>query len=863
MPELLGSLDYAPRGVEYALIAELLELVDSCLDSRLGRIVELHNNEWQAAENAGVLADYVKNHPTIHHCGGVHIGGTHVLVSGYIDKVREITRMKELTRPLFIKAPLAVYKELRGNVYENVLRTAGHFNRKAFTWSKRIDKERIKDKTLIKAELAPAISLDRTRSALLDGLLRTIESSSDEELILFDFCHPYICCSDCSSIEYVVVAELKLYLPKLVFCIDDSDNYAFGIYPPGGMVKGAGVKKIGETYYFVPADSATGEQLFSYEFGGREVQLVANVMARPQARFSHTVREFVANADGIATAAIVQFTNLSVDADEYHWNFGDGITSNEDSPEHTFDLTGQNTFQVTLVAAVEACRDETDQELSLVPIEFYIERHIAEFCNADPTAYNLIAEPVDGGVFGENDAIDSETRTFHPDRVNLGGEKKAGVALTYQIEQQQATLSVDVYARPQPQFSVEILESGESSIIVQFINQTVNGSDYTWDFGDGETSNRPDPTHAYEITAESDFSVVLTAANGPCLESIEEVLTLAPLVLRFGDDSDGLFCENDETGVELIGTPIDGTFSGPGVRDNRFIPALVDMGSLRKKTVTLKYTFGTRSATLLAVVYKYPVLNFTHRVAPAPLGVTVAFTNLSINADRYVWDFGDGSAELAGYSISHFYKKQGVYQVTLRGINPPCEDRLTKTIVATVEDTQEPEIVPMQPLKALNEMLTLSKVQSLLKEFGVNGAYLADFYRQMTEIVGTGKEAAIAEFAKDDFQFNGPAQEIQKLGDQMFSNGRGLQEAQLSQLIGVYRLSIGNIMNVLGKRTTDLSSRTELYLQLVNLVKQAGELGPHLGFEKFVTEGFELVPQSWFDDLPNLQKLHITFGKSL
>lgn len=148
--------------MEYALIAELLELADACIEMRLGRIVELHNSEWQAAENSSILAEYIKKHPSIHHCGGVHIGGTLVLVSGYIDKVREISRIKELTRSLFVKAPLAVYKELRGNVYENVLRTAGHFNRKAFTWAKRIDKERIDDKTLAKATAAPAVTLDRS-----------------------------------------------------------------------------------------------------------------------------------------------------------------------------------------------------------------------------------------------------------------------------------------------------------------------------------------------------------------------------------------------------------------------------------------------------------------------------------------------------------------------------------------------------------------------------------------------------------------------------------------------------------------------------------------------------------------------------
>lgn len=861
---LLGSQDYAAKGVEYALISELLELVDACLDTQLGKIVDLHNSEWQAAENAGILADYIKQHPSIHHCGGVHIGGTHVLVSGYIDKVREITKITELTRPVFVKAPLAVYQELRGNVYENVLRTAGHFNRKAFTWSKKIDQERIEKKIPTKADLAPAISLDRTRSALLDGLIRSIESRSDEELILFDFCHPYICCSECASVQYVVIAELKLYLPKLAFCIDDSDSYAFGIYPPGGVVKGSGVKKIGETFYFIPANSSVGEQVFSYEFGGREVQLVARVMARPQARFSYTVKEFAAGEDGVAVAAIVQFTNLSVNADQYHWNFGDGLTSSEDSPTHTFDLSGQNTFSVTLTASVEACRDQSVQVLSLVQIEFYIEKHITEFCNDDTTAYQLIAIPDEGGVFGDDPAVDPENRTFHPDRVNLEGKKKDTKNLTYQLDQQLANLFVDVYAPPQPEFSVEILEFSDQSVIVRFINQTVNGSAYTWDFGDGQSSTRPDPTHEYKVTGETELTVVLTALNGPCTKRIEKPLSLTPLAMEFGAETDGRFCENDETGIALVGTPAGGVFSGSGVKENRFIPALVDMGKLSKKTVTLRYTLDPNSATLLAEVYKVPVLSFTYRVIPAPQGVTVSFTNQSLHAEKYLWDFGDGSAEESGYNISHFYKSQGVYQVTLKGINEPCgEQRLPQTVVAKVEETQEPEIVPMKPLSTLNEALAQPKVQSLLKEFGINGAYLAEFYRDMSEVVGSGKDAAIAEFIKDPVLFVGPTTEIGKLGDQMGKYGPGLQATQLAQLIGIYRLSIGNIMNVLGKRETDLGTRTDFYLLLQKLAGQAEKLSSQLNFEKFPTTGFELVPRTWFDGLPNLQLLHSTFGKVL
>ena len=56
----------------------------------------------------------------------------------------------------------------------------------------------------------------------------------------------------------------------------------------------------------------------------------------PKAAFSVPTRKFVAPAE-------VTFTNMSLQAESYAWDFGDGTSSMEESPKHTYSHSGNYT----------------------------------------------------------------------------------------------------------------------------------------------------------------------------------------------------------------------------------------------------------------------------------------------------------------------------------------------------------------------------------------------------------------------------------------------------------------------------------------------------------------------------------------
>jgi len=64
--------------------------------------------------------------------------------------------------------------------------------------------------------------------------------------------------------------------------------------------------------------------------------------------------------------ALVAFTNTSSGAVSYQWSFGDGNTSNQTSPEHTY--TAEGTYTVTLIAtSLLGCTDTVRKTITVLP----------------------------------------------------------------------------------------------------------------------------------------------------------------------------------------------------------------------------------------------------------------------------------------------------------------------------------------------------------------------------------------------------------------------------------------------------------------------------------------------------------------
>lgn len=92
-------------------------------------------------------------------------------------------------------------------------------------------------------------------------------------------------------------------------------------------------------------------------------------------------------------------------------------------------------------------------------------------------------------------------------------------ACSFEVEQTtDAWYAVGVGAEYSPfvlaSFTAPETEGCELPFTVNFENESVNGIDFLWDFGDGTTSTTTSPSHTY--TTEGEFTVTLTVDGGDC-----------------------------------------------------------------------------------------------------------------------------------------------------------------------------------------------------------------------------------------------------------------------------------------------------------------------------------------------------------
>ena len=394
------------------------------------------------------------------------------------------------------------------------------------------------------------------------------------------------------------------------------------------------------------------------------------------------------NFGASVSGATATFTNNSQNATSYMWNFGDGSTGTTANPAHTYLADG--TYTVTLTATNNCGSTTFTQQVVIVlpPDAAFTTSgsqgcapFTVQFANQSSANATNFAWTFQGGQPASSNDVNPSATWSQPGTytVTLIASNAAGSDTT------SATITVN--GLPTAGFTAQT-----AGLSVVLTNISLNADSYHWDFGDGNSSTETNPTHNYGTTGT--FTVTLEATNecGTVLiSSTVQILGTAPLAAFTVSENSGCTPFSVNFTDQSAGNPTSWQWEfpggNPGTSDLQNPTVTYSSTGIYSVTLIVTNLYGsdTLTQTNLVTAQSVPSTGFSYAVDQG----TVTFTNQSLNATTYLWNFGDGSTSVETNPV-HTYAESGAYTVELTAINVCGAGTLQQVVVITV-GTKDPD----------------------------------------------------------------------------------------------------------------------------------------------------------------------------
>ena len=376
----------------------------------------------------------------------------------------------------------------------------------------------------------------------------------------------------------------------------------------------------------------------------------------------------------------------------YNWTFGDGGSSTNANPNHTYNNPGAYNVRL-IVTDVFGCKDTMIKPAYInvgsltaaaTPPAAGCENTPIQFTNGSSGATSYLWDFGDG-----NTSTDTDPSHVYS---NPGSYTVKLVAYNAPCADS-ITFPLTINPKPEASFNFTPDKPCPAPQQIQFNNTSTGATSYTWSFGDGGSATTANPTHTYN--ADGFYTVTLTATSAQgCTDTLVKPdsvriydlildagalpsMGCVPLEVHFSSatytnipppvyspypyETATWFWDFGDGNTSTLDTPIH-TYTVPGTYT-------VTLNIVTENGCTAVDSFEVRVGTK-------PNTFFT----AAPLVIcnneTVYFTNLTTGATSYLWDFGDGGATGAA-NPSHTYSTSGWYPVTLHGYNNGCDSAYT------------------------------------------------------------------------------------------------------------------------------------------------------------------------------------------
>lgn len=390
-----------------------------------------------------------------------------------------------------------------------------------------------------------------------------------------------------------------------------------------------------------------------------------------------------ANCDLPATI-LFQNNSTGTGSLNYQWNFGDGNTSTQASPSHTYTAAGSYTVRL-IVTSSNGCADTITKENTVI-----IGAVNAAFtdpgivCVNTAATFTNITLPAPTAV--EWDFGDATTSTAINPVKTYTAPGTYLVRMIAHVGTCADTSTGFITVRPQPvaDFTASPLVSCSTPLTVSFSDLSSGAASYEWNFGDSNISTLPNPSHTY--TQYGSFSITLTVTN---FAGCKNTFTRSGYINIQAPEA-------TINGLPIKAcAPVTHTFSATVNSLDAVIKYEWDFGdgstsglpnpthTFPEGVYTIKLVITTAGGCTDTVIMDRAITSSAKPVADffaTPRNVCahlpVHFTDRSTgNITQWYWTFGDGATSTE-QNPTHVYEDTGYFNIQLVVWNEGCPDTL-------------------------------------------------------------------------------------------------------------------------------------------------------------------------------------------
>lgn len=361
------------------------------------------------------------------------------------------------------------------------------------------------------------------------------------------------------------------------------------------------------------------------------------------------------------------FQNTSLNASTFVWDFGDGTTSTDSIPTHTYQQAGVYTISITGTKNSCSVTSVSTNFLTVANPKSVFTYTTNGQCMPVTVSYTDQSAPAIVQWLwnfgnGSSSTLQNPIYTYLTDPTDsieliitdINGCRDSSKLKPFPFYA--AGASIDQATGCLPHIST-------------FTDLSNGAIGWNWSFGDGSTSTTQNPSHLYSTDGHFDVTLIAEFPNG-CFDTIvyHDMIHVSKPVADFFSPS---LAGCSPTQISFVNTTTDATqfnweFGDGGTSSNINPQHIYNIPGTYTITLTATNSYGCKDTMVKSAYIFIPgtYTRFNISTLAACQNENIAFTDSSIGAIQWSWDFGDGSIDSIRYP-THIYPDTGNYTITL------------------------------------------------------------------------------------------------------------------------------------------------------------------------------------------------------